>query len=116
MKEVVVLRDKPELKISLNEAGIEIIDASQTKNCGFLLFNNILSIEINQKKTDWIISTLSWVVDFFAGGLGANYKNNANLKLKTVNQTLKIWLDNVDFNEAERITKLITSKTSNNLL
>ncbi|WP_298556653.1 hypothetical protein [uncultured Algibacter sp.] len=121
MIEIVELRDKPELKIKLNEVGIEIIDPSQPKNCGTFLFNDIINIELKPKRTDLFITSLSWIVDLLiAGGGGKNYKNDASLKLETINQTLNIWLTNADLNRAERMTRLIenkiTSKTSKSII
>lgn len=49
---------------------------------------------------------------FTNSGGGENYKNNANLKLEIVGQTLKIWLTNAGFKKAERITKIINDKKS----
>ncbi|WP_298340325.1 hypothetical protein [uncultured Algibacter sp.] len=111
MTETFELRYKPLLKIKLDGLGIEITDASRSKNCGSFSFKNIINIELTPKKTDWFVTTLSWILDLFvASGGGENYKNEANIKLKTVNHTLKIWLQNVDFEKAETIVKLIKDK------
>ncbi|MDG1730977.1 MAG: hypothetical protein P8K68_14030 [Algibacter sp.] len=69
MIETFELRDKPELKITLSESGIEISDASQPKNNGIFLFNTIKSIELNNKKTNWFITIFSWIMYLFASEL-----------------------------------------------
>ncbi|WP_298494458.1 hypothetical protein [uncultured Algibacter sp.] len=111
MIETVKLRDKPELKIHLNKTSIKIIATSYPKNCGTFLLNDIIGVELTPKSTDWFITALSWIVALLTtSGGGENYKNEANLKLRTKNQTLKIWLRNADFKKAERISKLIKVK------
>jgi len=113
MKEIVMLRDKPKLKISLNEVGIEITDAAQSKKCEFFLFNDILGIDIKPKKADWVITSLAWIFGLLiTAGDGNIYKNEAYLELKMANQNLKIWLDNANFEKAEHIFKLINVKIS----
>ena len=115
MIEIFELRNKPELTINLSEGEIEIIDATRAKNCGTFSFNTIKSVELNLKRTDWFITSVSWIVDLFIGGGYDNYKNSANMKLETVDQTLKIWLHNADFSKAERITKLINDRKTLNV-
>ena len=113
MTETVELRNKPELKIKLNEVGIEIIDASQSKNSGLFSFSDIISIKLNPKKADWVITSAAWIFGLLTASGGSSiYKNEANFKLKMANQNLKIWLDNADFEKAERIEKLIKVKIS----
>ena len=57
------------------------------------MLNDIIGVELTPKSTDWFITALSWIVALFIVSEGGeNYKNEDNLKLKTVNQTLKIWL------------------------
>jgi len=113
MNNTVELRSKPELKISLNEDGLEIIDASEPKNSGFYPYRQIRKIELNTERTDWFLSAFSWVLELFSGTtvVGGNFKNKANLKLEMVNRTLKIWLVNVDFKKAEVITEKIKTYT-----
>lgn len=104
------LRHKPELKIRLNESNIEIIDISNSSNCGFYAFQDITEVKLIEDQTDWFVTIFSWVFDLFSGGLGGNYKNKAHLKLKYKNKSLKIWLVDANFKEAERITNIINKK------
>tara|TARA_R110000737_G_C14152427_1_gene407934 strand:+ start:103 stop:468 length:366 start_codon:yes stop_codon:yes gene_type:complete len=118
MAEIVELRNKPELKIILSTDGFEIIDISEPKNTGEYTFEEIKNVELTAERTDKLITTLSWILAFFTGGgtTGENYKNRANLKLGMVNQNLKIWLVDADFQKAERIAHILTEKkpTHNN--
>jgi hypothetical protein len=111
MIESVVLRNKPELKIILNKDGIEIIDASEPKNNGVYSFGQIKNVKLNAERTNWLISVLSWVVDYLTGSATrGNFKRKASLILEMVNQTLKLWLIDADFNKAEKIAELINHK------
>jgi hypothetical protein len=111
MTETVELRNKPELKIFLNESGIEIVDASKPKNSGIYSFAEIKRAEFNTERTDSFISVLSWIIDIFAGSaVGGKFKNKANLKLELTNRNFKIWLTDSDLQKAKKITELINNK------
>jgi len=111
MRETVELRSKPELKIILDADGFEIVDVSGPKNNGTYSFGQIRNVELNRQQTNWFISIFSWIVDLFAGSaVGGNFKSQANLKLKMVNRTIKIWLTDVDLKGAERIAELLNNK------
>lgn len=112
MNEVFELRNKPELKIILNTNQFEIVDASQPKNNVIYSFIDIKSIELNAERSDWFITTISYITDFLMGGTSyaGNFKNKANLKLNLTDRKLKIWLNDADFRKAERVKRLITDK------
>lgn len=111
MTETIELRNKPELKIVLNEDEFEVIDASDPKNNGKFSYGQIKNVELKAERTDWFISVLSKVMDLLTGGAsGGNFKNKANLKLEMINRTLKIRLTDADFEKAERIAELINNK------
>ena len=118
MIETVELRNKPELKFILNTDEFDIVDSSEPKNNGTYSYAEIKSAELIAERTNWLISTLSIVVDFLTGsGNGGKFKTKANLILKTKNRNLKIWLNDADFGKAENLTELIKSKkpTHNNV-
>ncbi|MCA0931271.1 hypothetical protein LCM02_02330 [Lutimonas saemankumensis] len=111
MTETVELRNKPELKIILNENEFEIVDASEPKNSGIYSFRELKNAKLNAERTNWLISTLSIIVDLFAGSaVGGKFKKKANLNLEMVNQNLKIWLTDVDFEKAKKVTVFINNK------
>ncbi|MBU2946231.1 hypothetical protein [Zobellia uliginosa] len=111
MKETVELRNKPELKIILNSENFEVIDAAKPRNNGTYVFRHIKKLELNEERTDWFISVMTFIVGLFVGGHATGtYKNRANLKIETDNQKLQIWLDNVDFSKAQKVMRLIKSK------
>lgn len=111
MTETVELRNKPELKIILNNDEFEIVDASELKNNGIYAFGKLKNVELNAERTNWLISTLSIIVDLFAGSaVGGKFKKKANLNLEMENRNLKIWLIDADFEKAKRVTELINSK------
>ena len=118
MTETVELRNKPELKIILNEDEFEIVDASEPKNSGIYSFGELKNAELNAERTNWLISILSVIVDFLTGsGNGGKFKTKSNLNLEMEKRNLKIWLIDADFVKAQRITELINSKkpTHNNV-
>lgn len=112
MNEILELRNKPELKIILKTDEFEIVDASQPKNNVIYSFIDIKSIELNAERSDWFITTISYITDFLMGGTSyaGNFKNKANLKLNLTDRKLKIWLNDADFRKAERVKRLITDK------
>ncbi|WP_431472168.1 hypothetical protein I5168_00905 [Nonlabens sp. SCSIO 43208] len=111
MTETVELRNKPELKIILNKDEFEIVDVSDPKNSGIYSFGKLKKAELNAERTNWLISTLSIIVDLFTGGgVGGKFKDKANLNLEIENQNLKVWLVDADFEKAKRVTKLINNK------
>ncbi len=111
MTETVELRNKPELKFILSTDEFEIVDASEPKNKGTYSYAEIKNVELNAEHTNWLISTLSIILDFLTGsGNGGKFKTKANLILKTDNKNLKIWLNDADYGKAEKITKLINNK------
>lgn len=104
------LRDKPILQISLDESGIKINDAANPQNNGTYLFEQIKNVDLKPERTSWFASILSYVVDLITGSaFGGKFKNKANLKLELINQTIKIWLIDADFEKAERVVELIKS-------
>ncbi|WP_298425208.1 hypothetical protein [uncultured Kordia sp.] len=112
------LRNKPELKIILNNDEFEIVDASEPKNSGIYSFRKLKNTELNAERTNWLISTLSIIVDLLIGsGVGGKFKKKANLILEMENRNLKIWLIDADFEKAKKITELMNNKktTHNNV-
>ncbi len=111
MTETIELRNKPELKFILNADEFDILDASDPKNSGTYSYSEIKSTELNEERTNWLLSTLSIIVDLITGGYGSGkLKERANLKLEMKNLNLKVWLIDADFEKAKRVTELINSK------
>ena len=91
MLKTIELRNKPQLKFTLNADEFNIIDASEPKNNGTYSYNEIKSAELNSERTNWLISILSVIIDFLTGsGNGGKFKTKANLTLKTQERNLKI--------------------------
>ena len=118
MTETIKLRNKPELKIILDKNDFEIVDASEPKNNGTYSYAEIKSEKLNSERTNWLISTLSIIVDFLTGsGNGGKFRSKANLILKMDNRNLKIWLIDADFEKAKKVIVIINNKkpTHNNV-
>ena len=111
MTETITLRDKPALKLILHANSLEIVDRSDPKNNGTYPFKEIKNAKVNAEGTDWFVSILSYVVTLFVGGtLGGKYKNKAHLTLTTDDGTIKIWLVDADFQQAEKVAARINTK------
>ena len=116
MTKLVKLRNKPELKFTLESDEFNLVDVSEPKNSGTYSYSEIEKVELNKEKTNWIYSIFTLIADFtlsfvgFDTGAGGKYKDKANLKIKLSGRTLKIWLTKADFAEAEKLTELITVK------
>ncbi len=112
MTQTLEIRSKPKLKFVLDKNEFEIMDAADQKNSGIYLFKYLKNVDLKEKRTDWLISTLSWIADLFTGdiGVGGNYKNKANLKIYLVNRTIKIWLSDEDVENAEKTRQLLLQR------
>ncbi|ASO05239.1 hypothetical protein [Arenibacter algicola] len=111
MTETIELRNKPELKFILNTDEFNIVDASEPKNNGTFSYAEIKNVELNEERTNWLISILSIIVDFLTGsGNGGKFRTKANIILKTDNRNFKIWLNNADFGKAKKLTELLNNK------
>ena len=116
MPEKITLRNTPELKFSLDTDEFDIVDASEPKNNGTYSYAEIKDVELNKEQTNWIYSISTYIAEFFLSflgidlGAGGNYKDKANLTIKFSNRNLKIWLINVEFTKAQKLTKYINGK------
>jgi len=111
MEEVIELRKKPELKITLKEKEFEIVDSYEIKNSGVYQFEELRSIHLNKEKVNRFISTLSIIIDFLtASAVGGKFSDKASLILDMKSQKIKIWLIEADFNKAKSVTELLKNK------
>lgn len=114
MKETVELRNKPKLKIILNQNQFEIIDASEPKNSGIYSFVDIKKVKLNAEKTNWLFSTFTIIVDLFTGiSGGGKFKDKANLEVEMAHQNLKIWLIDANFEKAKKVIEILNGKKQN---
>lgn len=105
------LRQAPELTIKLNDERFEVIDFYDRKNIGVYSFENLQCIKINAERANWMISTLSWIVDLFTvSGDGGLYKDQANMVFKMSDMILKISLIDADYKKAESLVEFIKTK------
>ena len=108
MNASIQIRDKPKASIIFGEDQFEIIDSKDISNNGFYLFNKLLNVYIIEKKTDWFITVLSFIVDIFTGSAsGSNYKNKAHLKIDLEDCSITIWLSNEDIDKAHKVKQML---------
>lgn len=105
MKQTYEIRETPKLTFVLDKNQFEIFDLAYPKNNGVYLFDDILNVDFNQKKTDWLISSISYILPVFLNGLGegGNYRNQANLKILFKKSTIKIWLYEDEIDKIQKI-------------
>lgn len=75
---------------------------------GFFLIENLINVEVNERKTNWFITILSFTVDLFTGsGSGSKYKDKAYLNIDLENRSIKIWLSNENIDKANKAKDLL---------
>ena len=115
--ETIELRDKPALKLIINESGFRLFDSADPSNNGDYSFKKLNQVEFHQEQTDWFVSIISLVVDLFTGGgTGGKFKNQAKLKFKLDHRTFKVYLRNADLDKAKALTILLNSKCQHTTL
>lgn len=114
MNSTIEIRNKPKASIIFHEDKFEIIDSKDIGNNGFYLFDKLLNVDVIERKTDWYITVLSFIVDIFTGSAsGSNYKNKAHLKIDLEDSSIKIWLSNDDNDKAHKAKQLLNEAILN---
>ena len=110
--ETVELRNKPELKIIINQNGFQILDSADPVNNGDYSFFKLNHVEFHPGRTDWLVSIISVVVDLITGGGNSGkFKNKPNLQFKVDSQSFKVYLVDADLDKAKAITDLLNKKS-----
>ncbi|OEY71914.1 hypothetical protein [Salegentibacter salarius] len=110
--ETVELRNKPELKITINQNGFQILDSADPVNNGHYSFFKLNHVEFHPAQTDWLVSIVSVVVDLITGGGNSGkFKNKPNLQFKVASQSFKVYLIDADLDKAKAITDLLNKKS-----
>lgn len=77
------LRNQPTLNFRFNENNFEIINNADKNHNGIYLYELLDSVELKKERTNWLISILSIVIDFFtASGNGYFFKEKSQLDIK----------------------------------
>lgn len=106
------IRNKPIASLILGEKKFEIVDSAEPKNNGIYIIKNLKSIKVVEKKTDWFVTTLSFVVSIFTGGGPTGpFRNQAYLNIELSNKSLKIWLPEENLSSAKKIEQLLNENT-----
>ncbi|WP_324024947.1 hypothetical protein QSV08_17225 [Maribacter sp. BPC-D8] len=114
MNSTIEIRNKPKASIIFHEDKFEIIDSKDIGNNGFYLFDKLLNIDVIERKTDWFITIISFIVDIFTGSAsGSNYKNKAHLKIDLEEHSIKIWLSSEDIDKAHKAKQLLNEAILN---
>ena len=113
MTDSVLLRENPKLKFIFHEEGFEVINEKESERRSFV-YEFMNSFEFKKSPTDWFISILSIITDFFIGGgaTGKIYKerNKEVFIMSYKNELIKFELFNCDIEKAKLIAKKVNSK------
>ena len=101
--ETIILRSQPELQIRWNQSEFQLTDASDPRNNGNYVYDELEDVVFHEGGTDWFISLLSFIMDIPTGGLagGSKYKNKPCLKLRMKRQTFKVLLIDADLEKSK---------------
>ena len=109
--ESIVLRNQPTLKFLFNESNFEIINNADKNDNGIYSYDLLNSVELKKERTNWLISILSVLIDFFtASGNGDIYKEKHQLDIKHKKKHLKIILRESDLDKAKLITQRLKTE------
>lgn len=112
MRESILLRENPKLKFIFDQDGFEIVNGKGSERRTYV-YEFINSFEFKKSPTNWFVTILSVIVDFFTGSAtGGIYKekNKELFKMSYDNRSLKIDLSNCDINKAKLIAQKVNSK------
>ncbi len=112
MKQTYEIRESPKLAFVLDNDHFEIFDLAYPKNNGVYLFEKILNVDFNQKKTNWLISSISYILPLFLNGLGegGNYRDQANLRIQFTSSTVKIWVHDDETDKIQKIKNALLER------
>jgi hypothetical protein len=104
---ILELRKEPQLVVTMNEKDFHLIDNYSPSNNGEFKYYLIDSVELVRGKTNWLISIISLVTDFFGFGAFDIYKEKDRLVIQLKNSKIEILLFKVDKEKVEAfITRL----------
>ena len=104
--ESIFLRNQPKLQFIFNEKSFEIINDANKNDNGNYSYELLNSVELKKERTNWLISILSILIDFFtASGNGDFYREKKQLDIKHKKKHLTIVLRESDLIQAELITQ-----------
>ena len=115
--ETVILRDNPKFKIVVSTNQFEITDKAHPNTSITYSYDLTDKIELNKERTNWLLTVLSYVVEFFTGtaiGAGGLYKEKNKLGIIYNGQSKEILLTNCDINKAIEAIEKISSRLNKN--
>ncbi|PHR71168.1 MAG: hypothetical protein COA67_06960 [Lutibacter sp.] len=112
MTDSILLREKPKLKFIFHEDGFEVVNEKEIERRTYV-YEFINSFEFKKSPTNWFVTILSLIVDFFTGGATGGIYKDKNKEVFNIiyeDKSLKIELFNCDINTAKLIAHKINSK------
>ncbi len=111
-----IIRNKPRLEVILNEIDFEIINDQNENQNGVYLYELTDYVVVEKKKINWLITTLSYIVELVLSDVGGGDTYHAKNKLKfNYNKSeVKILLVDCDIKTVESLTKKLNLKLALN--
>jgi hypothetical protein len=105
-----LLREKPKFEIILSTDFINIIDESISQSNRDFQVDKLEKFEIKEKRTNWLITILSFVLELFMSAASGKYSENPQLHIKYIGKSFKYYLNDCNFQLLSEIEDIIKSK------
>lgn len=105
------LRIHPKFEIELLDDSIKIMDSSESESNSFFALEKIETFEIKQKRTNWLITILSFVLEIFSSiSTSDKYSEGSQLHLVYEGESFKYYLNDCDLNLMSKIENHIKKR------
>ncbi|GLU42575.1 hypothetical protein Musp01_01990 [Muricauda sp. NBRC 101325] len=105
-----LLREKPKFEIILSTDSVKIIDKSISQSNESFLLDKLEKFEIKEKRTNWLITILSFVLELFMSTSPGKYSENPQLHIKYIGKSFKYYLNDCNFQLLTEIEEIIKPK------
>ncbi|MBA4746195.1 MAG: hypothetical protein H2058_13145 [Muricauda sp.] len=91
------LREKPKFEIDLSDNSIKIVNKSKVQSSSSFILDKIETFEIKERRTNWLITILSFVVEIFSSiSVPGKYSEGSQLLMEYEGNTFKYYLNDCD--------------------
>ena len=105
-----LLRENPIFEIKINDNHFEIKNDEDINDNAIYEYQNINSFNLQKRHINWLITLLSYIVDFIGFGVGNTYEEKNLLKFHYKKNQIRILLSKCDIKNAELASQIIKSK------
>lgn len=98
------LREKPKFEIDLSDNSIKIVDKSKVLSSSSFILDKIETFEIKERRTNWLITILSFVVEIFSSiSVPGKYSEGSQLLMEYEGNTFKYHLNDCNLDSLREI-------------